>query len=586
MFVMSFSKKILFAILPFVLSGCLTIPDPPMNRADEPAAIGAVKPPVKSAPKASEAPKPWPPYLATYHYSLGVLNNLEDNHVEAVKEFEAAFKYDPQSAQIAAELASAYAEKGEMLKAMAVCEKSLLDNPDDIELNMILGGLTMSTRDFKRAILQYRKVLALSPKNINAHLYLGTVYSDEKQYKEAINTFNALLAIDPGHLMGNYYRGKILVEMENYGEAEKAFKKTLSIRPTFDSALIELALAYEKQKKSDLAIETLKDYLSLYPDRLNARIKLGELLLRNKQYDDAEREFNKILKANRNNRDVRLTMGLLYLESGRHDQAIETFSDLIKNFPEDHRFVYLLASAYEEKKDSGRAIEQLKTIPVKSDLYGNAQLRIAMIMKKQGQLKEAVLIVEQAIKSKKDPSLYAILSSLQEDNKDVQAAEKTLKEGLSVFPENVELYYTLGVLYEKTNKFDDSIRQMDAVLRIDPNHADALNFIGYSYADRGINLDEAEKMIKKALRFKPGSGYIIDSLGWLYFRQNKIDEALKYLQEAYTALPGDSAIAEHLGDVFFKAGRIKEALDAYQKALKLAPDNKTIQKKLHELQKK
>jgi tetratricopeptide (TPR) repeat protein len=127
---------------------------------------------------------------------------------------------------------------------------------------------------------------------------------------------------------------------------------------------------------------------------------------------------------------------------------------------------------------------------------------------------------------------------------------------------------------------------MEQVLKIDPNHAEALNFIGYSYADRGIHLREAERMIRKALKISPGSGFIIDSLGWLYFRQNKFDLAIKYLREAAALLPEDGTVAEHLGDVYARTGRWQEALEAYDRALKLTPDNEGLKKKVQELQKK
>jgi tetratricopeptide (TPR) repeat protein len=155
-----------------------------------------------------------------------------------------------------------------------------------------------------------------------------------------------------------------------------------------------------------------------------------------------------------------------------------------------------------------------------------------------------------------------------------------------LLPQNVDLYYSLGVLYEKTNRFEESIHQMRTLLKIDPDHADALNFIGYSYADRGINLGEAEKMIQKALQLKPGNGYMIDSLGWTYFKQNRIDLAIQYLKEAASLLPNDGTVAEHLGDAYLKAGRSQEALESYQRALKLNPASGSLPKKIDDLPKK
>jgi len=126
---------------------------------------------------------------------------------------------------------------------------------------------------------------------------------------------------------------------------------------------------------------------------------------------------------------------------------------------------------------------------------------------------------------------------------------------------------------------------MEKVLDLDPQNADALNFIGYSYADRGIRLDEAEQLIVQALKIKPDNGYILDSLGWVYFKKNKYDGALKYLKRALELLPDDPNVMEHLGDVYLKTGRNQEALDYYRKAAKIDPDNQALNVKIERLQK-
>jgi tetratricopeptide (TPR) repeat protein len=152
-----------------------------------------------------------------------------------------------------------------------------------------------------------------------------------------------------------------------------------------------------------------------------------------------------------------------------------------------------------------------------------------------------------------------------------------------VEPNSADLHYRLGMLYEKMGRFDESIREMEEILKQDPDNPEALNFIGYSWADRGIKLDEAETMIKKALSLKPGDGFITDSLGWVYFKKNRIEEAIKYLKEAATILPEDAAITEHLGDAYAKGGKLKDALEQYQKAQKLKPDTKGLKEKIDEL---
>jgi len=186
-------------------------------------------------------------------------------------------------------------------------------------------------------------------------------------------------------------------------------------------------------------------------------------------------------------------------------------------------------------------------------------------------------------KGKKAPNLYAYLAALYQEKKRYPEAEDILKEGLKDFPQSAELHYGLGEVYSKMEHFEESIKQMRHVLGIDPEHAEALNFIGYSYADQGIHLAEAERLIHKALTLKPDNGYILDSMGWVYFKQNKMEQAIHYLKEAGKRIPEDPTIAEHLGDAFKKAGRIQEAMEAYKQALKLSPENRQLRQKIEQM---
>ena len=282
---------------------------------------------------------------------------------------------------------------------------------------------------------------------------------------------------------------------------------------------------------------------------------------------------------------MHLTLGLLYLERGQHEKAIAKLASLVKEYPTEYRLAYLLGTAYSETGAAEKALSVLEGIPITADQFALARLRIGMILKKQQRVSEAIDSLRKAIRMKNDfPGLYTYLASLYEETKRFQEAEELLREGVRMIPNSVDLYYSFGVLFEKTDRFEESIAAMRTVLKFDPDHADALNFIGYMYADRGIHLDEAETLIKRALQLKPGSGYITDSLGWLYFRKNRLDEAIRYLKEASTQSE-DETIFEHLGDAYARAGQIREAIEAYGKAYQINPESEPLKKKIEELRK-
>jgi len=146
--------------------------------------------------------------------------------------------------------------------------------------------------------------------------------------------------------------------------------------------------------------------------------------------------------------------------------------------------------------------------------------------------------------------------------------------------------FELGVIYDRIDETDLAIEQMQAILSLDTEHADALNYLGYTYADKGINLDEAETMIKKALEYKPDNGYIIDSLGWVYFRQGPFEEALVQLKRAVALIPDDPIVLEHLGDIYIQMNDPAKALEYYEEALNKKEDDtdrKSLQEKIDRL---
>jgi tetratricopeptide (TPR) repeat protein len=160
-----------------------------------------------------------------------------------------------------------------------------------------------------------------------------------------------------------------------------------------------------------------------------------------------------------------------------------------------------------------------------------------------------------------------------------------LQEGLSLDDKQKDLYFQLGVVYEKQQRFDEAVRTFRKVLQLDPKHAESYNYIGYMYAEKGINLPEAVDLIQKALAIEPENGYFIDSLGWAYYQQGRYPEALRELQRAVNLAKDDPVLYDHLADAYSKNGMTAEAIAAWERSLQVDPKGPTadaVQKKLNE----
>jgi tetratricopeptide (TPR) repeat protein len=255
---------------------------------------------------------------------------------------------------------------------------------------------------------------------------------------------------------------------------------------------------------------------------------------------------------------------------------------IVSAWPEDNKSRYYLAVAYERKGHLKEAIDNFSLIKKGSRYYINAQIHLGYIFESQKKYDKAITVIKKAVDlEKKNTELYLVLASFYEGKGELEKAVETVKLGIEQDGKNKGLIFRLGVLFDKMGNKTACIEQMRRILALDPNHAAALNYIGYTYADQGINLDEAMELIEKALRLKPDSGYIIDSLGWVYFKKGSYSKALYYLEKAVALTPDDPTINEHIGDVYFQTRDFKKALKMYNKALLLGhPEEEKLKKKI------
>ena len=164
--------------------------------------------------------------------------------------------------------------------------------------------------------------------------------------------------------------------------------------------------------------------------------------------------------------------------------------------------------------------------------------------------------------------LYERAKRYEDMAKPLDAAEKVS----TTKPEKEAIYFTRGAMYERLKKYDASEAEFRKVLELDPESAGALNYLGYMLADRGVRLDEAQKMISHALELDPDNGAYLDSLGWVYYRQNRLDDAEHALVRALSksGIGQDPTVHDHLGDVYLKLGKTKDAITQWQASVKEA----------------
>jgi len=270
-------------------------------------------------------------------------------------------------------------------------------------------------------------------------------------------------------------------------------------------------------------------------------------------------------------------LGFAYQELGQYDKAIATFEEARKLAPDDPAVASYLIEANISAKKYGAAIEAAKAaLAANPDDLRLTRLE-AQALRHTGKADAGIALLEEAVKKHADdPLAYISLAQGYADVEKHDRAVKVLQDAQAKFPSDDSIAFELGTVFDKAKKFADAESAFRSVLARDPQNATALNYLGYMLAERGERLDESVDYLKKALAIEPDNGSFLDSLGWAYYKADKLDLAESNLKRAADQLRTNSVIQDHYGDVLSKLGRYDEAIAAYTRAL--AGDGDSIDK--------
>jgi len=522
-------------------------------------------------------------------YSAANLAMADQDFDKASSFLSRAVELDPSSAHLCVSLARVYRESGDVETAFIQGRECMRLHPDSSEVYAFLGDLHSTEGDDEAAGEHYLKALELgSSEDQRLRLMLANVEARRGRYREALEHLDILLKDNPDHSVAQYFCGRIHLQLKEYRQAEVCLSAALESNANIVPVLFDLGTLYQVTGRGEEAVEVYERLLALNPNDTAVLERIISLYVELEKHEVAERHINHLKEITEKGEPGRQVIGLIYLKQGRYDQAVEELEAVVAKRPEDAKSRHYLATAYEQADETERAIFHFNLVPEDSEYYFPSRMQIALIYNDLDQLEQATAVLQKLRESgEKRPELYLLLSTLLEQQENYDDAEAVVHEGLVYNPRHDELLFRLGVVFDKKGDKQACIDQMEMVLEVNPEHADALNYLGYTWAEKGIKLDEAERLIGKAHSLKPDSGYIVDSLGWVYFKQKRYQEALDQLERAAVMVPDDPTVAEHLGDVYLKMNGSEKALFQYRKALELNhPDMESVRKKIKDLEKR
>ena len=521
-----------------------------------------------------------------YYYTEAQLAIKKGQKDRAIRFLRKASDIDPTSVFLGMELASLYMSQNKTSEALRTLEKGLAFDPNHVETLVFYGNINQTLKQNDKAKQAYAKAIDIAPdKEERVYLLLGSIQMEEGDLDSAFDTYQHLVDIFPASFAGHFFLGKIHAEKDRPDQAEAEFVKALALEPELEEGRFELLKIYSAAGENAKVRSLYLELLDKNPNNVRAAMELGLFYQKN----GFEKEGQSLLQdlGQRSEQDPEIIRKViqLYIDPKQYDDAIVVLEGMLKGLPDSSDLLYLTGISYDGKGNDDSALEHFKMVGPDNRFYENAVVQSALLYQEQKKIPEAIAIIKEAIQNLPDnPEFMLYLGSFYEEIEAYADAESTLKKGLDIDPEHIRIQFRLGVVYDKWGKKSDSIAAMQKVITLEPENANALNYLGYTYADMGINLDEAETMIREALKHKPDDGYITDSLGWVLFKKGLFQEALIYLEKAVKLTSDDPIILEHLGDAYLKVNDKKAALKYYQESLqKKTEDTQTLQNKINDL---
>ncbi|MGA7165839.1 MAG: tetratricopeptide repeat protein, partial [Pseudolabrys sp.] len=490
--------------------------------------------------------------------------------------YRAALKRDPSNGELLDRAFLSFLVDGDVDEAVKFAERVAQADKSDRVARLVLGVNSLKRKQYASARRDLAQSIRGPITDLTATLLSAWGNLGVNDSKGAIDAIDHLAGPEWYAIFKDLHAGLIYDVAGNQKEAGKRLERAYKL----DSTALRVVQAYgswvsrnRSPKEALTVFETFDKALPRHPlvveamDKLKAGEKLPPLVA-NVQAGAAEALYGLGASLGRRGGE---DLGLVYLQlslflSPNHPLALLSLADL-----------------YEALKKPELAIKIYDRVPTNSPLHRNAAIQMAANLDSLDRADEAQKHLEALIKQNPDDleTIMALGNVLRGHKKFAECANVYSKGASAIQkPEksNWVVFYFRGICYERSKQWAKAEADLTKALELFPDQPHVLNYLGYSWIDQGIKLDEGMAMIKKAVQQRPDDGYIVDSLGWAYYRVGNYEEATKQLERAIELKPEDPTINDHLGDAYWRVGRVLEARFQWAHARDLKPDAEDLPK--------
>ncbi len=481
------------------------------------------------------------------YMELGNIYWRTSRYADAVATLGRATEKFPDSDMLIRTLAKTYASQGRFDDAVSVLDEYHRKHPDMVDLVHEAAMYRMEQLRFDEAASRLQAIPANRTSAITDFL-LGRAYSGQDMPDKAASAYERAVAADPEYFDALIELGHTYEALNRLPDAEQVFVRLLDAGLESQQVIYRLVDLRLKLNRPDQALATILQY----------------------NYDES----------------LTLESANLFLRQGFYDHAAQLLEPMLQESPIPvSAYLYLAILEYEGRDNPDQALTYLEAIPEDHAHHERSLIFRVHLLYQRGDKDGALELCKAAIdRYPAQPEFQIVLAEIHERSRDFPNALDVLLQANKRWPDNTTILYRLGLIYEYMDHKDQAMIMMEKILSRDSEHADALNFLGYSLAEMGRDLERAVLLIEGALRIDPDNGYYVDSLAWAYYKQGKLGMAWQEIKRAVTLVASDPVIWEHYGDIARDLKFLDQARKGYTRALELEPDNvQELQDKLKSL---
>lgn len=566
-----------FVLLLALIGGCASAqsPAPAPTPLATPAADPAAAEPAASlpAPEEDKLPKQELTGQVLYQFLLAEIAAQRGQFgLSASAYLDLAISTrDPRIVRRAAEMAFHARQYDAALEAVRLW---LSLEPESQPARQMQATLLLTTGRIEELAAGLARDLATAAPNVgDALMRLAQVFSSYPNKQAIHHLFDRLTQPYLDLAEARFVRAQTELGRGDARRARSEIDQALVLRPGWDAAAL---LKAELLPAGPARRDFLKTWLDANPEAQEVRLAYARVLVSEKRYAEARMEFGRLLAANPNSADMLYAVGILSLQvndTAEAEQQLRRFVELGRGDVNPARFY--LGQITEQAGRLDEALVWYDQVAAGEHAMP-AKLRAAQILVRQNKLDEARGRIATARAGAPDDMRLVVAEAQLLRNAGRHAdAYAFLSRMLELHPDDPDLIYETALAAEKLGYLDVMERHLQHLIALKPDSAQGYNALGYSFADRNMRLDEAATLIDKAVTLAPDDAAILDSKGWLLFRQGKLTEALDTLQRAFAMLP-DGEIAAHLGEVLWALGQRDEALAIWREAAKAHPTTEVL----------